>query len=87
MPGTSTADQTVTVRLPAGMRDRVVAATGQPFSRIVRFICTQIVQQREAEIAASGNAAPPDVRTQIMDSIGDTIAGADFDALPKGDAA
>lgn len=45
------ATDTVTVRLPQGMRDRVVALTGQPFSRIMRYMCTELIKAKETEIA------------------------------------
>jgi hypothetical protein len=43
------ADQCVTVRLPHGARDELVAATGQPFSRIVRFMVMELLSRKRAE--------------------------------------
>lgn len=43
------ADETVTVRLPYGTAQKVRAATGQPFSRIVRFMVTALLNKHAAE--------------------------------------
>lgn len=64
------ADETVTVRLPLGTADKVRAATGQPFSRVVRWMVTALLDkhagdaklaQSHAEVAeVVNNARPPD---------------------------
>lgn len=41
------ADETVTVRLPAGLANRLRAASGQPFSRLVRYMCIALLEQYE----------------------------------------
>jgi hypothetical protein len=46
----NTADETVTVRLPAGMASRIRAATGQPFSTVVRWMCVQLLERKTSEI-------------------------------------
>lgn len=50
------ADETVTVRLPKGTARKLVAATGQPFSRIVRFIVMQMLHNYEAQGKLSEDA-------------------------------
>lgn len=47
------ADQTHTIRLPTGTAARLKAATGQPLSRLVRFICLELLRKYEAEGAAN----------------------------------
>jgi hypothetical protein len=61
---TATADETVTVRLPKGTRDRVVALTGQPFSRLVRHIVHEVIKREEAKLAAAGGVKPLDAAHQ-----------------------
>lgn len=48
---TSNADQCCTVRLPHGVRDQLVAATGQNFSTIVRFMCLELLKREKAKRA------------------------------------
>lgn len=43
------ADETVTVRLPQGTAAKVRAATGQPFSTVVRWMVTQLLNNMAAE--------------------------------------
>lgn len=43
------ADETVTVRVPKGVPDRVRAATGQSFSRVVRWTVMALLERYEAE--------------------------------------
>lgn len=43
------ADETVTVRLPKGVANRLKAASGQPFSRLVRYMCMALLEQYEAK--------------------------------------
>jgi len=45
----SNADETVTVRVPKGTADKVRAATGQPFSRVVRWMVMQVLEKHAAE--------------------------------------
>jgi hypothetical protein len=78
MPQLSTnVDQCHTVRLPSGMRDELVAATGQPFSTIVRYMCMELVKRRRAERQAAATTNPkPALREQIAeipDSKGHTL--------------
>jgi hypothetical protein len=44
-----TADETVTVRLPKGTARKLVAATGQPFSRLVRFVVLEMLAKYQTE--------------------------------------
>lgn len=39
------ADETVTVRLPYGTADKMRAASGQPFSKLIRFMCLSYLER------------------------------------------
>lgn len=72
MPKSSNVDQCVTVRLPHGIRDELVAATGQPFSRIVRFMVMALLERKRAERAAAiaaGTARSGDARKDLQEDI------------------
>lgn len=43
VPAGSRADETVTVRVPVGTAAKVRAATGQPFSTVVRWMVLQLL--------------------------------------------
>jgi len=43
------ADETVTVRMPKGTADRIRAATGQPFSSLVRYIMLALLDRYESQ--------------------------------------
>ena len=43
------ADECVTVRLPAGVKDQLRAATGQPVSRYLRMLAMATLEQRRAQ--------------------------------------
>lgn len=43
------ADETCTVRLPKGAKAQLMAATGQPFSRLLRFIVLELLAKYKAE--------------------------------------
>lgn len=43
------ADETVTVRVPKGTADKVRAATGQPFSRVVRWMVIALLAKHSGE--------------------------------------
>jgi hypothetical protein len=43
------ADECVTVRLPAGVKDQLRAATGQPVSRYLRLLAMATLEQRKAQ--------------------------------------
>jgi hypothetical protein len=64
------ADDTVTVRVPKGTADKVRAATGQPFSTVVRWMVMQLLQN----MAGEGNQRE-ELRKQIMTQTGDSIGG------------
>jgi len=62
-----TADDTVTIRVPKGTADKLRAATGQPFSRLMRWIAMALLEQYTAE-----------GRTQLTDEgrdVGDRVRG------------
>lgn len=50
------ADETVTVRMPAGTADKLRAITGQPFSRLVRFTMLALLDKYQREGRAGDNA-------------------------------
>lgn len=62
MSRTAKAEELCSVRLPAGLKSRVMAASGQPFSRVVRFMCEAYVKAREAELASTRST--PDAEEQ-----------------------
>lgn len=62
------ADETVTVRLPAGVAQRLKAASGQPFSRLVRYMCMALLEQYEAKNSA--------VLTETAHEVGDVVRDA-----------
>lgn len=82
MPAANNADQTVTVRLSKGERDRVVALTGQPFSRLVRYVVREIIKREEAKLAAeqrAGLRASADRRVELRDEVAAAVSdGADM---------
>lgn len=47
--GKARADETVTVRLPLGTADKIRAATGQPFSRLVRWTMLALLEKHAGE--------------------------------------
>lgn len=64
------ADETVTVRLPKGAARKLVAATGQPFSRIVRFIVMQMLSNYEAQGRLESNAKA-DLQDDVALAVGE----------------
>lgn len=48
-PSNPPADETVTVRLPYGTAAKVRAATGQPFSRVVRWMVNALLTKHASE--------------------------------------
>lgn len=50
------ADQTHTIRLPRGAAAKLRAATGQPLSRLVRFIVLELLTKYESEGVANAKA-------------------------------
>ena len=56
-------EECCSVRLPVGVKAELVAATGQPFSRIVRFMCMNLLEQKRAERART----PPSPVTEKPD--------------------
>lgn len=70
------ADQTVTVRLAKGKRDRVVALTGQPFSRLVRFIVDEVIKREEAKLAQRPEASG-DARVDLKAEVSAAVAKAE----------
>lgn len=49
MPPKILAEETKSVRLPKGTADKLRAATGQPFSRVVRWAVMTLLAKYEAE--------------------------------------
>lgn len=70
------ADQTHTIRLPTGTAARLKAATGQPLSRLVRFICMELLRKYEAEQA--GN-----VKDKVRADVRDAVLSVDIEQEPK----
>lgn len=60
------ADDTVTVRLPRGTAAKVRAATGQPFSTVVRWMVIQLLENM-----AGGDNVREELRKQIQSSVAD----------------
>lgn len=63
-----TADETVTVRLPPGLADKIRALTGQPFSTVVRWMCVQLVERKTAELNAKEEA-----RVAVQTAVGEAL--------------
>lgn len=63
------ADQTHTIRLPAGTASKLKAATGQPLSRLVRFICLELLRKYDNENAAN-------VKDKIRADVADVVQSA-----------
>lgn len=59
------ADETVTVRLPKGTADKLRAATGQPFSRLVRFLVIALLEKKAAEGASARLDAAQDAAAVV----------------------
>lgn len=72
------ADQTHTIRLPTGTAARLKAATGQPLSRLVRFICMELLRKYEAEQA--GNA-----KDKVRADVRDAVLSVDIEQEPNRD--
>lgn len=56
------ADETVTVRMPKGTADQIRAATGQPFSRIVRWTMLALLERYKTNPALN---PMQDVRDEV----------------------
>lgn len=65
----SNADDTVTVRVPKGTADKVRAATGQPFSTVVRWMVMQLLQNM-SEGGNQRETLRDQIQLQTRDSIG-----------------
>lgn len=50
------ADETVSVRLPSGTAAKIRAATGQPFSRLVRWTMLALLEKHKDAAALSDGA-------------------------------
>jgi hypothetical protein len=57
------ADETVTVRLPKGTAAKLRAATGQPFSRLVRFTVMALLEKH------TGQSALTDTRVEVSEIV------------------
>lgn len=68
MPHRDTADETVTVRVPKGTADKVRAATGQPFSTVVRWMVTQLLERKAAEMNVKETQ-----RESVQSTIGEAL--------------
>lgn len=64
------ADETCTVRLPRGTKAKLVAATGQPFSRLMRFIAIELLAkyQSQGPIVDARRELHADVRATVQQS-------------------
>jgi len=62
------ADETVTVRLPYGTAAKVRAATGQPFSTVVRWMVVQLLNS-----FAEDQNAKEDIREKVQREIGTSL--------------
>ena len=62
------ADETVTVRLPAGTAAKLRAATGQPFSRLMRYVAIALLDQYSGKQAL----------TDTAHEVGDVVRGLDI---------
>ena len=71
MSGGHRADETVTVRVPLGTADKVRAATGQPFSTVVRWMVIQLLNNYAD---ADGNTKEK-LREDIQRSTGESLSG------------
>lgn len=58
------ADETVTVRLPYGTAAKLRAATGQPFSRLVRFVVLELLKK---------HAPQEDARKELQAEVADIV--------------
>lgn len=70
VPEGQRADETVTVRLPYGTAAKVRAATGQPFSTIVRWMVVQLLAKHSTD--ASVKEA---LRENVQRTVGEVIEG------------
>lgn len=70
VPEGQRADETVTVRLPHGTAAKVRAATGQPFSTVVRWMVVQLLERKAQELA--GNVKEGQ-REDVQRAIGEAI--------------
>ena len=62
------ADDTVTVRVPSGTADKVRAATGQPFSTVVRWMVMQLLER----YASQGNVKEA-TREDVQRTVGSVL--------------
>lgn len=73
MPNPRSADQVVSVRLPKGMKEEIMAATGMQFSTFVRTVCNATLTElkRQAVHKTRGLAAReaiPAITTEVLGS-------------------
>jgi hypothetical protein len=66
--GAARADETVTVRLPFGTAAKVRAATGQPFSTVVRWMVVQLLNRY-----ANGENVKESVRADVQTIVGSSL--------------
>lgn len=64
------ADDTVTVRVPKGTADKVRAATGQPFSTVVRWMVMQLLRNMSGD-----QNAREALRAQVQGIAADVLGG------------
>lgn len=63
------ADSTHTIRLPAGVARKLRAATGQPLSRLFRYIALELVAKYET---SSDVGAVDKVKADVRDTVQQT---------------
>ncbi len=60
------ADETVTVRMPRGKAAQIRAATGQPFSRLVRWTMLALLERYKND---ESDKIPEQIRADITETI------------------
>lgn len=66
-PSRPRADETVTVRLPKGTADKLRAATGQPFSRLVRWTMLALLDKHMRENSQALTAGAEEVKEIVAE--------------------
>jgi hypothetical protein len=49
----SNTEEVISVRMPKGAADELRAATGQPFSRLARWVLMALLEKKRAELRAA----------------------------------
>lgn len=67
----ASADRVVSIRVPADLPEKMRALTGQPFSKIVRFMLVAFYEAEKAKKLAEGG---PDINTELRQNISEIVA-------------